>query len=81
MRYTLDNKPEKIPRYRKLSTVQLLFVKEPFEVETQEGLIKISPDTVDDWEDGYYVAYPDDGTKPYAISPAFVKKNYTPLEE
>ena len=76
MLFTLGNKPKDIPAYRKASTVQLLFVSEPFEVETQEGVVSISPDTVDDWEDGYYVAYPDDGSKPYAISPSFVRKNY-----
>ncbi len=76
MLFSLDNKPDNIPSFRKASTIQLLFVSEPFEVDSQEGRILIAPDTVDDWEDGYYVAYPDDGSKPYAISPSFIKKNY-----
>jgi hypothetical protein len=37
MRFSLDNKPADIPFFRKKSQVQLLFVTEPFEVETQEG--------------------------------------------
>jgi len=70
MDFSLKNKPADIPRFRKSSTVQLLFVAEPFFVETQEGAITISPETVDDWDEGYYVAYPDDGSKPYAIAPS-----------
>jgi len=31
---------------------------------------------MDDWDNGYYIAYPDDGSKPYAISPAYVRQNY-----
>jgi hypothetical protein len=37
MKFTRENKPADMPRFRKSSTVQLLFVAEPFEVETQEG--------------------------------------------
>jgi len=70
MDFSLKNKPADIPRFRKSSTVQLLFVAEPFFVETQEGAITISPETVDDWDEGYYVAYSDDGSKPYAIGPS-----------
>ena len=78
--FTINNKPENTPSYRKETKVQLIFVAEPFEVETQEGVIKIGPDTVDDWENGYYVAYPEDGSKPYAISPSFVRENYVRLD-
>ncbi|MGD1973901.1 MAG: hypothetical protein PVH37_11705 [Desulfobacterales bacterium] len=46
------------------------------EVDTQEGELTISPETVDDWDNGYYIAYPDDGSKPYVISPAYVRQNY-----
>ena len=74
--FALESKPEAMPIYRKASTVQLLFVTEPFVVETQEGPMTISPDLVDDWDNGYYVAYPDDGSKPYSISPSFVRANY-----
>jgi hypothetical protein len=79
--FSLENKPERIPSYRKSSTVQLLFVSEPFVVESQEGSVTISPDTVDDWDGGYFVAYPDDGSKPYAISPSFVRANYEEIED
>ncbi len=81
MIYSLENKPGDIPSYRKKTTVQLLFVSEPFAVVTQEGVMTISPETVDDWEEGYFVAYPDDGSKPYSISPSFVRENYVLTEE
>lgn len=81
MKFTLENKPADMPRFRKSSTVQLLFVAEPFEVETQEGPIAISPETVDDWDEGYFVAYPDDGSKPYAIAPSYVRANYVEFED
>ena len=80
MKYTLSNKPSDIPEYRKSATVQLLFITEPFAVETQEGVMNIGPETVDDWDGGYYIAYPDDGSKPYSISPSFVRKNYVLAE-
>ena len=75
IRYNLQNRP-KTERYRKLGTVNLVFIDSPFEVETIEGLMVISPETVEEWEDGYYLAYPGDGSKPYPISPKFVRNNY-----
>lgn len=80
-RFALENKPEDMPHYRKASTVQLLFIAEPFVVESQEGPVTIAPDTVDDWDNGYFVAYPDDGSKPYAISPRFVGANYVRIDD
>jgi len=79
MTFSLTNKPAGLREYRKSGTVLLAFVQEPFVVFTQEGEMSISPETVDDWDGGYYVAYPSDGSKPYSISPAFVRKNYTPV--
>ncbi len=40
--------------------------------------MEIGPDTTEDFkkEGGYFVAYPGDGTKPYSISPSFVRENY-----
>ena len=77
IRYTLKNKPtfSLLPMIKK-TIVELAYIKEPFEVETQEGLMTISPETVEDWEDGYYLAYPEDGSKPYSISPKYVRDNY-----
>ena len=63
-------------RHRKKTTVMLSYQHDPFVVETQEGDMTISPETVDDWDNGYWLAYPDDGSKPYAISPKFVRENY-----
>lgn len=60
----------------KQGTIAVKFIKEPFVIATQEGELIIGPNTVDDWEDGYYIAYPWDGSKPYAISPSFIKANY-----
>lgn len=74
--FTLENKPEGLDEYRKKITIKARFISEPFVVETQEGPITISPDTVDDWLDGYYIAYPGDGSKPYAIAPKFMGENY-----
>jgi len=74
--FTLDNRPENLVSHRKKTIVALAFINEPFTVETQEGEMLISPETVDDWHGGYYVAYPEDGSKPYSISPNFVWDNY-----
>lgn len=75
--FDLNSKPTTTP-HRKRTTVDLAFVDEPFTVETQEGVMTISPDTVDDWDGGYYLAYPSDGSKPYSIAPKFVRDNYVP---
>ena len=80
-RYTLENQPEGLVTMRKKTKVRAVFIREPFQVETQEGLMNISPETVDDWEGGYYVVYPDDGSKPYTWSPKFAKENYERVEE
>jgi hypothetical protein len=77
-KFDLENKP-RTQLYRKKTTVELAFITEPFEVDTQEGEMLISPETVDDWDDGYYIAYTHDGSKPYAISRAFVRQNYEPV--
>ena len=61
---------------RKVATIRVVYMKEPFYVETQEGIMYISPETCDDWQNGYYIAYPSDGSKPYAISPQFIADNY-----
>ena len=73
--FSLENRPQ-TRSYRKKTPVELAHINEPFAVDTQEGEMVISPETVDDWDDGYYIAYPDDGSKPYAISPAYVRQNY-----
>lgn len=78
--YTLTTKPTSIAlELRKKTTISAIFISEPFDVETQEGVLVISPETVDDWEDGYYIAYPSDGSKPYPISPKYIRDNYTEL--
>ena len=74
--FTLENKPANMDSYRKTSTVQLHWVDEPFVVEMREGWKKVTPDTVADWDGGYYVAYPDDGSKAYPVSKAFADGNY-----
>ena len=74
--FSLDMRPAGLLPHRKKSRILLAFIKEPFLIETQEGGMAINPKTVDDWDNGYFVAYPDDGSKPYAISPSFVRDNY-----
>ena len=76
--YTLGNRPEDLTEMRKTATIHVVFSTEPFIVETQEGPMTISPETVDDWDGGYFITYPSDGSKPYSISPGFVRDNYTP---
>ena len=39
--------------------------------------MRISPSMTDDWEGGYYLVYTSDGSKPYSISPSFMRNNYT----
>ncbi len=80
VRYSRANRPPDLPWFRKKTPVQLLFVSEPFEIETQEGVMRIGPDTVDDWDGGYYIAFPDDGSKPYGIAPGYVHAHYEALE-
>ena len=75
--YSLESPPKGMVEMRKTATIWAVFIEEPFEVMTQEGPMVIHPDTVDDWDDGYYIAYPSDGTRPYSISPSFVEANYT----
>jgi hypothetical protein len=75
MLYTLDNKPARLETYRKKSKAEAIFITEPFEVETQEGRVTIGPDTVDGWDGGYWLVYPDDGSKPYTWAPSFKDKN------
>lgn len=74
--YNLKNRPNNLTVMRKTSTIAAVFVIEPFVVETQEGVAVISPETVEDWNGGYWLAYPDDGSNPYAISPSFMTENY-----
>ena len=79
--FSLTHRPDALTPHRKKTLVRLAFIDEPFTVETQEGPMKIGPDTVDDWDGGYYIAYPDDGSKPYSISPSFVRENYVEVAE
>jgi hypothetical protein len=71
----LDERPDSLPQFRKTGTVSLQWLAEPFVVDTEEGEIAIDQST-DGWDGGYWVSWPSDGTKPYAISPAFVAANY-----
>ncbi len=75
--YDLANRPEGLVLMRKTAMIQAVYLTDPFVVNTQEGPMTISPHTVDDWLLGYYIAYPSDGSKPYSISPAFMRDNYT----
>lgn len=74
--FTTAFRPSNLAEMRKTSTVHLAWLDTPFVVETQEGPLTISPETTDDWDDGYYIAYPSDGSKPYGISKSFVEANY-----
>lgn len=76
--FDLTRKPATVP-HRKRTTVELAFITEPFTVDTQEGIMTISPETVDDWDGGYYLAFPSDGSKPYSIAPRYVRENYEPV--
>ena len=78
--FSLATRPENLTPHRKKSLVYLGFIEEPFVVESQEGSMAIGPETVDDWDGGYYIAYPDDGSKPYSIAPSYVDKNYVEAE-
>ena len=75
--YDLGNEPGNTVEMRKTATIRAIFIDQPFQVDSQEGLMRIAPETTTDWEGGYYVVYPSDGTKPYSISPSFMRDNYT----
>ena len=65
---------------RKKTLTRVLFVEEPFAVETHEGVIKIDEST-DGWRGGYWIAWPADGSAPYSISPEYMTSNYEIQEE
>lgn len=75
------HKPYDLQEFRKASTIQAVKVPGPFKVDTQEGEMVISPETCDDFGDGYWIAYPSDGSKPYGIADSFMLKNYVPIEK
>ena len=75
--YDLGNEPGNTVEMRKTATIRATFVDRPFQVDSQEGLMRIAPETVDDWDGGYYLVYPSDGSLPYSISPSFMENNYT----
>lgn len=75
--FSLENRPDaKFMEMRKTATIHVAHITDPFVVETREGEMEISPEQCDDWDNGYWIAYPADGSKPYAISPEFMGKNY-----
>ena len=49
-RFSLDTKPHALSPYIKKTQTQMIFLTIPFEVDTQEGVWVISPETVDDWD-------------------------------
>lgn len=89
-RYTLNDRPhpsEQSGPMRKKTTVVAWFISEPFQVDTQEGIMILSDETCDDFSGvyagepyrGYFLLYPSDGTKPYTNSVPFFLPNYTPV--
>lgn len=73
--YSLTSKPEVTHEMRKTSTIHVAWVNQAFIIRTQEEKIIIDEDT-DGWDGGYYIAYPSDGSEPYAISRSFIESNY-----
>lgn len=73
---TNDNRPDldTLPEFRKVATQRLQWIDEPTTIQTMEGELTIGPD-LDEWEDGYWVCWPTDGTDPYPIAPSFVRTN------
>lgn len=80
LKYSLENKPKIMKKFKKKSTIEAVFVSVPFQIVGQEGVQYIAPDTVDDWAGGYYVAYPDDHSKPYPISKKYMEDNYEEIK-
>ena len=74
--FSLENKPENLKTAKKTASIDAVLITEPFQVETQEGVMEYGPDTCDDWGEGYVLSYPGDGSKPYAMSKAFFDSNY-----
>lgn len=72
--------PNDLPRFRKLTTIALEWVDEPFTVTTMEGSTYLIGENNEHWEGGYWVAWPDDGTDPYPIAPSFVRGNYEQVQ-
>lgn len=74
---TPADRPAELPRFRKVATSSFEWRSTPFDVTTKEGVLHIGPDTPE-WEDGYWVAWPDDGD-PYPVSPKYFRENYEPV--
>lgn len=74
--YSLYQKPVVSGKAKKSAAIFVTHMVEPFQVETQEGLLTYGPDTCDDWGEGYMLSYPEDGSKPYAMSKNFFDNNY-----
>ncbi len=74
--FTLENKPAELKKAQKTAKIFVKKMEEPFQLETQEGLLTYSPETTDDWEDGYVIAYTEDGSKPYAMSQSYFRDCY-----
>jgi len=73
--FSLENRPSNTTTFRKKALAHAVFITEPFIAQTQEGPIEYSPATCENWEGGYWLVYPDDGSKPYGWSPKFCREN------
>lgn len=74
--FSLENQPEGLKTARKTAAINAIHMKEPFKADTQEGVLEYGPETCDDWGEGYVLSFPDDGSKPYAMSKTFFDGNY-----
>ncbi len=73
--YNKTERPDELTEYTKRTAIRAAFLTEPFALDTQEGVMTFD-ETHDGWQRGYWIAYPDDGSEPYAISSTFMAANY-----
>lgn len=70
-----------LTEFRKTATTHMQWITEPTEVHTLEGSPFVVDPNLPEWEDGYWVSWPTDGSDPYPVSPRFVRDNMEPVAE
>lgn len=78
---TNEDRPDKneLTKFHVLTPRFLQWITQPCTVGTLEGKsYEIGPH-LEEWEDGYWISWPDDGSAPYPISARYVRDNMKPV--
>lgn len=66
---------DQLTEFRKTATTFLQWIDQPTRVHTLEGSPFVVDENLPEWEGGYWVSWPTDGSDPYPVSPRFVRDN------